>query len=174
MNGIVVALIMLLSMAPLAGSDNGALAGTKTKRVTKTSIVTQATQERIGAEFFQITDAQTPFTFQKVGKIRKIKKLRITVTLNDGDTGESDIDFNKLSLALDGIDTGLLLNGFRDDQERTRTISGKPINEAEIRAALKVDGELRAMIVDATAGDNSISGSSADQTTLVIKAKEKQ
>ena len=173
---IALALVMILPMALVAGAgDPGARAGKNTKNVTRTSIVDQANQTDVEAEDFQITSANTPYSFQKVEKLRKIKNLRITLTLDDGDTGQGDNDENELTLALDGIDTGLLLNGFRTSEEDTRTVSGKPDNEAQLRAALKDDGEWDATIIDSDPTDtNTIDGSSADQTTLVIKAKQKK
>ena len=176
MKPMLLALVLVLPVALLAAtSDHGALAGKNSKNVTKTSTVDQANQTDVEAEDFLITAANTPYTFQKVQKLTKIKELRITLTLGDGDTAPGNQAENELTLALDGIDTGILLNGFRDDETDTKTISGKPKNKGQLLAALQEDGEWDATIIDIDApDDNGVDGSSADQTTLFMKAKQKK
>ena len=57
--------------------------------------------------------------------ISSIMSISVTLTLQDGDSAMGDFDFNHLFLALDGINTGLALNGFRGSGlEDTLTISG--------------------------------------------------
>lgn len=173
MKHLLLAFVLVLPVIVVGvGSDPSAQA--KQKKFTKTSAVAQADQDHPPSEDFLITDPAGPFSFQKVNKIRRITQLTITLTLDDGDTGPGDTDENDLTLALDGIDTGLKLNGFPDDQTATQTISGVPMNEPAIRAALKADGQLAATIIDADPGDQTITGSSADITTLVIKGKQKK
>jgi hypothetical protein len=175
MKALLVGLFLLVSLVVLAGDrDQPAQAGKKLKSFTKTSVVAQADQAGVLAEDFTITSAAAPYTFAKVGKIRKITQIRITLTLTDGTTAPGTHDEDDLTLALDGIDTGLRLNGFDEVEEDTRTVSGKPINESQLRAALKADGTLAATIIDADPGDNLISSSSADVTTLVLKGKQKR
>ena len=166
--------ILVLPLALLAGDGHqSARAGKKGKIVTKTSTVPQDDEDDDPSEDFRISNANEPFSFQNVNKLKKIKKLTITLTLTDGDTGPGEGDEGELTLGLDGIDTGIPLDGFLSGQEVTRTISGKPDNQAALLAALKDDGTFVALIDDASAGDNTITGSSGDQTTLVIKAKKK-
>ena len=171
-------LLMLLLIVPitlLSGDSDRAQAGSKTRTVARTSIIDQANQTDVQAEDFQIAAANSPFAFKKVQKLRKIKEIRITLSLEDGDTGQGDGFENDLTLGLDGIDTGLRLNGFRDGFDDTRTISGKPDNAADLLAALKDDGAWQATIIDADPGSrNEITGSSGDQATLVLKAKQKR
>ncbi len=128
------------------------------------------------AHGFRITDTfpDQPFTFAQVDKIRKITKIRITLTLFSGNTAPGDTDENQLTLALDGIDTGLVLNGFRDWETDTQTIGGTPKNEAQIRAALQADGELHATIIDADPADGVINGTSQWNTTLMLKGKARR
>ena len=169
-------LLALILVLPLtltgAGSEQAALAGLV--NFTRTSKVAQADQDNPQAENFRITDVTRPFTFQKVGKIRKITRITMTVTLFDADTGSGEADQNELTLALDGIDTELKLNGFTNQADFSQTISGVPMNEAAIRAALKADRKLTATIRDADpADDNGVTGRSQFDATLVIKGKRR-
>src|SRR5574337_1330809 len=60
------------------------------------------------------------FTFASpANTLGDITSLSITLTLDDGDTGPGNFDEHQLHLALDGIDTGLLLDGFRDGETDT-------------------------------------------------------
>jgi hypothetical protein len=164
------ALILIVPLT-LVGSDPGALAALVT--FTRSSTVAQAAQDDVEANGFLITDPAGPFRFQRLGRIREITRITITATLSGAGTEVGDPDRGDLTLALDGIDTGIKLNGFPQADTGTRTISGAPINEPAIRAALKADGKLAASIIDANPGDNGMSGSSADSTTLVIKGKKR-
>ncbi len=89
----------------------------------------------------------TPYAFARIGKLRRLERVTITLTIEDGDTEMGDSDHGKLSLALDGIDSGILLDGFPDGK-MTLTRGGVPDNAAQILAALKTDGELEASIID--------------------------
>jgi hypothetical protein len=145
---------------------------------TKSSSVPQLKDDFQSSNGFMITAPDRPLTFQKVGRIRKITNIRITATLYDAETGLGELNENQLTLALDGIDTGILLNGFLgnfpDDVAYTRTISGVPINEAQIRAALKADGKLDATIIDHTPDPPSaISGHDENRATLVLRGKQR-
>lgn len=54
-----------------------------------------------------------------------IMSVQVTLTLQDGDSASGNFDFNHLFLALDGINTGLALNGFHGSGlQDTLTISG--------------------------------------------------
>jgi hypothetical protein len=79
-----------------------------------------------------------------------------------------------LTLALDGIDTGIALNGFPPADPDTETIGGVPLNKEQILAALQADGELEASIIDADPGDNMLGVPSAFETTLALKGKQKR
>jgi hypothetical protein len=172
MKHLLLALIFVLPVTLIsAGSEPAARA--KLKKFTKSSSVNQA-QSDADPPAFLITDPAGPFTFRKVNKIRKLTNISITLTLEDGDTGPGDSDENQLTLALDGINTGILLNGFDSGQTDTLTLSGAPLNEAAIRSALKADGRLAATIFKADADNNGIIGSSASITTLVIQGKQKK
>jgi hypothetical protein len=90
-----------------------------------------------------------PFTFSGIQGFTSIESISITLTIFDGNTGPGEADENALTLALDGIDTGIRLNGFLGGDEITLTITGTPINGAAILAAL-ADGQLNARIFDST------------------------
>ena len=153
--------------------DNAAIAATSTRadRVVQSGF-SGVIPEQNGAP---ITAGSAPFTFQKVGKIRKIT---ITLTVEDGNTGTGPTDFdrNDLTLALDGIDTGIRLNDFRFSETDRRTISGEPINKQQLKAALKADGKLRASILDADPGNNedpnNITNPDTTTTVLVLQVTE--
>ena len=171
MKHLLLALILILPLT-LVGAESELAARAKLKTFTKTSTANQA-QSDADPPAFLVTDPAGPFTFRKVSKIRKLTNLTITLTLDDGDTGSGETDENQLTLALDGIDTGILLNGFNSGEIETLAFSGVPRNEAALRAALKADGQLAATIFKADDDNNGILGSSANTTTLVIQGKQK-
>src|SRR5688572_26489919 len=108
MKHLLLALILVLPLTLVGvGRDRSTEAALVT--FTKTSSVAQAQQEFVEAEDFLITDPAGPFTFQKVGTIRKLTRITITVTLFGADTGPGQLDENDLTLELDGIDTGIKL-----------------------------------------------------------------
>src|SRR5436305_2758826 len=79
-----------------------------------------------------------------------IDSITLTVTIKDGDSGPGQFDFNNLSIGLDGIDTGIKLNGFLGGANpidssgpiTTLDVAGAPQNAAAILAALRPDGQL--------------------------------
>jgi len=79
------------------------------------------------ADVADINAANDPFSYSRVGKTRRIIQATIKATIYDGDTGPGEGDVDDLTLALDGFDTGIKLNGFPDDKTQTRTISGVPV-----------------------------------------------
>ena len=125
-------------------------------------------RDDLGAgEAARINRIDEPFTFGASGSLFDITQITITLTVLDGDTGAGpppDEFRDTLRLFLDGIDTGILLNGLDDAANDdnpvfpgdyaagTETISGFPMNSSAILAALQMDGQLLATIY-ATAGD---------------------
>lgn len=78
----------------------------------------------------------------------------------------------RLLLALDGIDTGIALNGFPgDNAEATLTVRGAPASRGAILAALKADGTLAATVIDTTDEGNFIEVPADADTTLVLTGK---
>jgi hypothetical protein len=115
------------------------------------------------------------FDFSTQPKLCSLRGLELTLTMQDGDTGPADFDFNNLSLALDGVNTGIKLNGFQSGLENSLVFS---INDsmpnwlgsgtiAQILDKLK-DGQLMASIVDATPNDNDVNLYSAFDTRLSL------
>ena len=116
------------------------------------------------------------FAGQDYAGLTSIDKLTITLTVNDGDSATGEFDFNNLTLGLDGLDTGLRLNGFPNNSVLTLDIEG-PNNAAALLAALQSDGRLVGTVIDAD-GDNisqtnqDFIGFPATQiTTLVIEGQ---
>ena len=170
------ALAVAVTVPSLQNTDHAVVAKSKLKTFSKTDTVAQSDASNDVTQVATITPEDDPFTFEKFGKIRSLAEITFTATIDDGDTGLGEIDENDLTLALDGIDTGLLLNGFRDGETDTQTVSGAPINEAQILAALKADGELAATFVDAdvdgTNGNNFLDVPGEFNTTLVLVGKQ--
>lgn len=118
--------------------------------------------------FFGFTDqpvdiTSDPFDFAGTDyqRFESLEGLRILVGIFDGDTGRGPGNFDRgdLTLALDGIDTGLVLNGFQNNLLvwRSRRLGSiDPQLSADLLAALQDDGQLQPTIVDATPGDNFI------------------
>ena len=107
-----------------------------------------------------------PYTLQEVASCDSIQSISVTLTLDDGDTASGDPDEGDLTLGLDGIDTGIKLDGFPDGQQETLTItSGSPNNAGAILDALKADNELDGSIFDADTGDNFLDSIPAGSDT---------
>jgi hypothetical protein len=107
-----------------------------------------------------ITNDPFDFSDQDYDSLASIESLSITLTVVDGDTvpRRGWDDFNNWTLGLDGVDTGLLLNGFPNSRwaaELTFTQLQVPMQD-QILSGLKADGQLIATIIDATPGDNRI------------------
>lgn len=95
--------------------------------------------------------------FSDADLLASITGIAVTLTVRDGDTGAFDFDFNQLTLALDGFDTGLKLNGFLDGTTmRLTLVTFSPLNAAAILTSLQVDGKLIGTILDANPGDNDL------------------
>ena len=109
------------------------------------------------------------YTAQSYLALTSIDSLSITLTMFDGDSAEGNYDFDNLTLVLDGIDTGIKLNGFRNDTTDTLTITGTPNNAAALLAALQADGTLVGQVKDLVPPANQIRFSSSYQTTLVLE-----
>jgi hypothetical protein len=144
----------------------------KRKNFTKSSTKPQSgvTLSPNNAAGARITAADNPYSFSNTRKIASLKRVTITATIFDGNTGSGDSDENDLFLQLDNINTGIALNGFRGNVTDTRTINGIPNHRRALKAALKADGQLAARIIDADPNDpNSLAIPSTFETTLRIK-----
>jgi hypothetical protein len=128
---------------------------TSTVAQLQTAFITQSSNALTGA---------TPYTFNPINKPKTVNNLTVTVNLaaiNPNDTG--------LFLGLDGIDTGIPLQGFTNFVNFTAT--GTPINGNQIAKAA-ADGQLVGTIIDRTPGDNFVVVNN-NNTTLNIKGKRR-
>jgi hypothetical protein len=106
----------------------------------------------------------TPYTFKQINKPKTVNNISVIVNLfaiNPNDTG--------LFLGLDGIDTGIPLQGFTNNTNFTAT--GTPINGKQIAKAA-ADGQLVGTIIDRTPNDNVVRVNN-NNTTLTIKGKRR-
>ncbi|MBL8445831.1 MAG: PEP-CTERM sorting domain-containing protein [Zoogloeaceae bacterium] len=91
------------------------------------------------------------------GTLGSLSALSLTLTLTDGDSGAGDFDEGDLFLLLDGIDTGLALDGFGGGATTTQTFGLSLLGNSNLAnallAALLDDGKLIAGILD-TDSDN--------------------
>jgi hypothetical protein len=116
------------------------------------------------------------FAGQDYASLTSIDKLTITLSVFDGDSAVGEFDFDNLTLGLDGLNTGLKLNGFPNNNTLTLDIEG-PNNAALLLDALKADGRLIGTIIDADADginqqNTDFIGLPADVvTTLVIEGQ---
>jgi hypothetical protein len=117
------------------------------------------------------------FAGQDYASLASIDKLTVTLSMNDGDSDVDMFDFDNLTLGLDGIDTGLKLNGFPATGILTLNIEG-PTTAAALLAALQDDGRLVGTVIDSDSDGYSqqnpmeFIGFPADiQTTLVIEGQ---
>ncbi|WP_447983673.1 PEP-CTERM sorting domain-containing protein [Nitrospira sp. Nam74] len=111
------------------------------------------------------------FVGQDYRSLRSVDRVSITLTLLDGDSAVGDRDFGKLTLMLEGVNTGILLNGFRDSELDTLTITGFPSDEDKIQilAGLQVDGHVSAWILSTDQPSfNRIGVPSGSNATLVL------
>lgn len=97
-----------------------------------------------------------------------------------GDSLAGEVNFNEFTLALDGFDTGIKLNGDwvvtgNGTVFVTETFTGAILNADKILAALLTDGKLIGTILDSDPGDDFVSLGSSNGgsaiTTLVINGK---
>ena len=138
------------------------------KKFTKSSTVPQSGFDGT-AGGARITAANNPYSFSNTRTIASINRITIRATIKDGDSGPGEDEMDDLFLALDGINTGIALNGFRNDQTDTRTNGGIPNQPGALKKALKADGQLAARIIDVDPNPNNLAIPANFETTLRIK-----
>jgi len=166
-------LLLAAAMAALAVGASG-VAQAATRDFAKTSIKPQneSGDNFVPADGSNITVPDNPFTFAKASRVVRINRIAITATITDGDTGAGDTERNDLLLVLDGVNTGIPLNGYRHAFQDTRTNGGAPINKRELRNKLRQDGELHATIMDRDPGPGQDIILPANfETTLTIRGE---
>jgi len=139
---------------------------------TLTSTVQQSGHFGYSSNPVPINGSPYDYSGQDYASLGSIDQVSITMTLFDGDTALGQEppfgDRDQLTLGLDGIDTGIKLNDFPNNQTTTQTITGVPNNAADILAALKTDGQLNATVIDQSPGDNFLVLDATVDTTLVL------
>ena len=154
------AVALALSVA-LAGDAEASKKKKKKFRIIPAPVSLQNTVAQSGDPVGQANRARitgdTPYSFSEAQKFIKLNSVSATVSIEDGDTGDGELDRDHLHLVLDGIDTGIKLNDFTNSgisepepPAVTNTVSGDlaPDVADQILAKLKEDGELAATIVD--------------------------
>lgn len=122
------------------------------------------------------------FTGQQFQSLTTIDLLSVTLTLNDADSAPGNFDFDKLTLGLDGINTGILLNGFPDGATATLTYTDVPRDPVTrnpslsvanaILTALRTDGRLVGSVFSTDRPSNNEFGAPVTfNTTLVISGQ---
>lgn len=117
---------------------------------------------------------QTPWDFsgQNYMALNSIDEISVTLTLLDGDTALSDFDWSEIVLDLDGLDTGLALNGFAGDQTMVDyTVTGTN-QAAGLLNALQSDGLLLGRLLDLSPNDNYIKVRGGYMATLSLTDHE--
>ncbi|MCP4453090.1 MAG: PEP-CTERM sorting domain-containing protein [Planctomycetes bacterium] len=96
------------------------------------------------------------FTGQAYLGLNSIDEIAVTLTLLDADTGAGEFDEGELMLELDGLNTGLALDGFADDVTMiSYSVSGD--NQADgLLNLLQQDGLLLGRVLDLSPNDNYI------------------
>jgi len=108
------------------------------------------------------------FTGQNIQGLSSIDEISITLTLLDGDTGISEYDEGELVLELDGLNTGLALNGFASNMTMINyTVTGANQSTGLLNA-LQQDGTLLGRILDLSPNDNYIKVRGGYFTTLTL------
>ena len=133
------------------------------------------TQAQSGFSGFFVAPAPitaAPFDFTGQTTLTSIDRISITLTIEDGDTNPGEFDFDDLFLLLDGINTGLALNGFGNDVTATLTLEAlTPSMEAALLAAYNSDMMLTASIFDDDFGDNFITLPASFNATLELEGQ---
>ena len=156
----------LLLMAALGASCLPAFADSITTSVTQSG--TNEALSGAGSSVVFTSGNGFDFTGTDYLTLSDIDTARLNVTIDDGDSAPGDFDFNNLTLTLDGIDTGLLLNGFPDGQNVQLTLTGPINNSAAVLAALKADGRLVGGIKTTFPNDDNIFFFPTIATTLTL------
>lgn len=139
-------------LAGLALGVAAASASAGTANLTSTVPESGFVGPQIGGTY-PLTGSPYSFAGQGVafGDIQSIDSLTVTLQVSDGDSAPGDFDFNNLFLTLDGLNTGLALNGFPNNNNLSLTLSQLPSTlQASLIAAL-ADGQLVGGVLDTDA-----------------------
>ncbi len=121
--------------------------------LTITSTVEQSGHSGVLRPALNITQTPWDFSGTHYTKLTTIETITLTMTMLDGDTAPNDFDEYRLTLGLDGVDTGLVLNGFTHGETVTLTLTGANISD-DILGVLIADGQLVGSVIDADPARN--------------------
>lgn len=121
-------------------------------QITITSTVDQSglTVPQTGGSY-PLTTSNAPYDFssqQDYVSLDFIDSISVAMTVGEGDTARGNFDRDNLTLGLDGYNTGIVLNGFPNEQTQTLPFSGSPTNSEDILVALQQDGQLVGSLID--------------------------
>lgn len=116
------------------------------------------------------------FDYSTQPKLSDLTAIDFSLSLQCAATMPDDIDFNNLTLGLDGIDTGIKLNGFSATDVNSLLFhvdageTGFPTNEiaGQLLNRLNDDHQLFASVFDSTPGATNLKMYSAFDTTLML------
>lgn len=166
---LVLALALAFSMMIMAGEDAQAQKDKrkKARSFSEEDTVQQADFRREQANGAPINRTSDPFTFERTRKIASLNRIDLVLTLRPE---ENNFDADDLTLALDGINTGIQADETSTDGRNVKLrFNGVPDNADEILDELQEDGELQARLIDN--GDNEVTISGNFDTTLEIRGK---
>jgi hypothetical protein len=100
----------------------------------------------------------TPWDFTGHGYLylNSIDEISVTLTLLDGDTGPGEFDEGQLMLELDGLNTGLALNGFANDVTMINYSVSGDNHAGGLLNSLQQDGLLLGRVLDLSPDDNYV------------------
>lgn len=122
----------------------------------------------------ELTFALFDYSTQPI--LSDLTAIDFSLSLQCAATMPNDIDFNNLTLGLDGIDTGIKLNGFSATDVTALSFhvdaggTGFPSNETvgQLLNSLNDDYQLFASILDSTPGATTLKMYSAFDSTLML------
>ena len=162
---------MILTVVVLVFIGSAAQAATTIQDSTRQKDYTGYTQGGSGIRF---TKNAWDFSGQDYMALDSIDTISIELSLYDLDTRQTSgwDDFDQITLALDGIDTGLKLNGFPNSRSYyTLNVTGTNLSD-QVLGALKADGKLEGYIMDASPGENYFKSSDSHRTELTLTGRD--
>lgn len=121
------------------------------------------------------------FDFRNTPQLQSLTRIDLSLSIEDGDTGIGELDQGNLKVALDGVTTGLTLDGFKNGEKLELSFSlqtGDPGfpdggTVADILNNIYSDNELLVSLVDTTPdGINKINLYSSDQIRLRLHGED--
>ena len=95
------------------------------------------------------------YTGQFGSPLTSVDSLTITLSISDGDTAAAEFDNGNLFLTLDGVNTGLALDGFGNNNIVTLTLNQLTPGVSAALVAALADNQLVARIIDTDPADGN-------------------